>query len=44
MILFDDLSETLTKSGIKPSVQRIKILEYLLGGSSHPPPIKYIMR
>ena len=33
---FDTLSEKLTDRNIKPSIQRLKILEYLLGCKAHP--------
>jgi Fur family peroxide stress response transcriptional regulator len=36
MNLFDNLSEELIRNNIKPSVQRIKILEYLLAFQNHP--------
>jgi len=36
MNLFDNLSEELVKNNVKPSVQRIKILEYLLTYKDHP--------
>ena len=34
--MIQDVGEYLKKSGIKPSYQRIKIYEYLMGTKSHP--------
>lgn len=36
MMLFDDLSQTLSAHAISPSVQRIKILDYLQCSREHP--------
>ena len=36
MALFDDLSHKLSSHAINPSIQRIKILDYLQNSKSHP--------
>lgn len=36
MLSFDQISKIMTDSDIKPSVQRIKILEYLINCNCHP--------
>jgi Fur family peroxide stress response transcriptional regulator len=36
MKLFNNLSGELAESGIKPSIQRVKILEYLIKERNHP--------
>lgn len=36
MLSFDQISKTMTDADIKPSVQRIKILEYLISCNCHP--------
>ena len=36
MILFNNISEELIKNNIKPSIPRIKILEYFMNQNNHP--------